>query len=236
MTTSHTRTAEDGQDPGPDDSTDTGPMPVTAEPPRGPAGLARGLALPAAMIAIGAAAGAGYGLLMPPSYEASANVLVASDKSGSATDAVNYAQAYGRLAVLPETLTWAPAPPWGSSAESAARRLRVSTSPDAPLIRITASAPRPGRAAALANAAAAALVRYGTGHRADTGVRVVLMSNALVPATAGSPEPVLDTAVGAASGGLLAALAMLAGLRRPQRTGRPSRRTRAGRTGTEAAK
>lgn len=215
MTTAKTRTAASGPDTG---------SPPAAARPRGPAGLAYGAALPTALIVSGALAGMGYGLLTPPSYEASANVLVTPDKGGNGAEAVNFAQAYGRLAGLPETLTWAPSPPWGTSVEAAARSLRTSTSPDTPLIRLTASAPRPDRAASLANAAAAALVRYGTDHQHDTGVRVVLMSNALAPTTASSPKLVLDVAVGAASGGLLAALAAIAGLRWPQRAGVGRRR------------
>ncbi|MFC5180021.1 YveK family protein [Actinomadura harenae] len=207
MTTAKTRTADGGPD--------TGPPPPGGRA-RGPADPMRGAALPMAVIVLGAVAGTLYGLLTPPAFEASANVLVAPDKHSSGADAVNYAQAYGRLANLPETLTWAPVPaPWGTSVESAAKRLRTSTSPDTPLIRLTATAPEPRRAATLANAAAAALVRYGTGHQADTGVRVILMSNALAPTTASSPKLLLDIAVGAASGGLLAALAALAGLRWP---------------------
>ncbi|WP_051468465.1 hypothetical protein [Actinomadura oligospora] len=221
MTTAKTRTAEDGPGTGPATGPDAGPagtgLPHAAGRSRGPSAPARGAALPMAVIVFGALAGTVYGLLTPPSYDASANVLIAPDKQSTGADAVNYAQAYGRLASLPETLTWAPSPaPWGTAVESAAKRLRTSTSPDTPLIRLTASASEARRAATLANAAAAALVRYGAGHQRDTGVRVILMSNALAPTTASSPRLVLDIAVGAASGGLLAALAALAGLRWPQ--------------------
>ncbi|MCP2335166.1 hypothetical protein [Actinomadura rupiterrae] len=200
--------------------TTAGPPPVPARP----RGAMRDAALPMLMITLGAVAGAAYGTITPPTYEASAHVLITPDKSGSAPEAVNYAQAYGRLANLPETLTWAPAPPWGSSVASAARRVRTSTSPDTPLIRLIASAGKPRQAADLANAAAAGLVRYGSVHQGDTGVRVVLMSNALVPTAASSPSPGLDIAVGAAAGGLLAALAALAGLRWPQPGPRGRRR------------
>ncbi|MFC4910394.1 hypothetical protein [Actinomadura gamaensis] len=231
MTTAHTETAENRPDG------DAGPPPAR---PRGPL---RATALPLLMIAIGAVAGTAYGLATPPTYEASAHVLVTADRTGAGPDAVNYAQAYGRLASLPETLAWAPSPPWGRSVDAAARSVHTSTSPDTPLIRLIASASRPDRAATLANAAAAALVRYGSVHQQDTGVRVVLMSNALVPADASSPKPALDIAVGAAAGGLLAALAALAGVQWPQRgtrrrtgdTARPSgRRHRAEQAAAEA--
>ncbi|MEV5574991.1 Wzz/FepE/Etk N-terminal domain-containing protein [Spirillospora sp. NPDC052269] len=226
MTTAKTRTAENGPE--------TGPLPAAGRS-RGPSGPARGAVLPMAVILFGAVAGAGYGLISPPTYEASANVLVAPDKQSNGSDAVNYAQAYGRLASLPETLTWAPPPPpWGTAVDTAAKHLRTSTSPETPLIRLTASASGPRRAAALANAAAAALVRYGAGHQADTGVRVVLMSDALAPATASSPKIVLDVAVGAASGGLLAALAALAGLQWPQASAGRRRQRRGSDPGSAA--
>ncbi|QKG24203.1 hypothetical protein [Actinomadura verrucosospora] len=93
--------------------------------------------------------------------------------------------------------------------------IQSSTSPDTPLIKLAGSADTPAGAAAYANAAADALVRYGTSHRTDTGVRVALMSMAATPSAPSSPNLPLDVAVGTASGVLLAGLgaAVLSGRR-----------------------
>ncbi|MBW8486897.1 hypothetical protein [Actinomadura parmotrematis] len=174
--------------------------------------------MPAVLVAAGLLGGAGYALLKPPSYTASAYAVVVADRADGGPSATNFAQAYGRLAALPSTLVWAtPALP-PEIVRDARSSVQASTSPDTPLIHITGSAATPARAAAYANGAASALVGYGTMHKADTGVKVALMSPAAVPAAPSSPDLPVDLLIGGATGVLLAALAALGGLgRRPAR-------------------
>ncbi|MFI0482572.1 hypothetical protein [Actinomadura sp. 9N215] len=186
---------------------------------RGPfAGLLRRWGPSIAFVLAGFLGGLGYGLYAPATYTASAFVLVVddvgADRSGPA--AMSYAQLYGRLAPLEETLRYATIPlpeaPRGSTRE----HVRATTSPDTPVIGLAGSGRTPREAAAFANAAADALVQYGASHRADTGVRVTLMGGATPPAAPSSPKLALGVAVGAASGALLAGLgaAVLSGRRR----------------------
>ncbi|WP_131743367.1 hypothetical protein, partial [Actinomadura roseirufa] len=151
--------------------------------------------------------GLGYALVAPTAYTATAYVLVVDNGGGqSGPAAVSFAQAYGRLAPLPETLAWSALPlPRVAPGETRAH-IQASTSPDTPLIRLSGSAATPGDAAGFANASADALVRYGTAHRGDTGVRVALMSLAARPSAPSSPNLPLDASVGTATGVLLAGL------------------------------
>ncbi|MDL4773213.1 hypothetical protein [Actinomadura xylanilytica] len=135
------------------------------------------------------------------------------------TRAGNYAQAYGRLALLPETLALASSLPV-SVAAHAQPHIQVATSPDTPLIRLTGSAADAADAAGFANAAAGALVQYGRAHRSETGVRVMLMNQADPPRVASSPDLPLNTAVGTACGVLLAVL--VAAARTGRRRGAPT--------------
>ncbi|WP_131732437.1 YveK family protein [Actinomadura formosensis] len=176
------------------------------------------------LVLTGSLGGLGYTLLAPATYTATAYVLVVnggSDQSGPA--AVSFAQVFGRLAPLPETLEYSSLPLPRTPAGAIRKHVQASTSPDTPLIRITGSARTPADAAAYANAAADALVQYGTARRPDTGVRVALMNLAEPPATPSSPNLVLDVAVGTASGILLAGLGAALVSGRRGRGGTPGR-------------
>ncbi|MGP4029317.1 Wzz/FepE/Etk N-terminal domain-containing protein [Actinomadura sp. 3N407] len=176
---------------------------------RGPlAALLRRFGLSIAFVLAGFLGGLGYALFAPTTYTAAAFVLVVEEgESGQAGPAaVSFAQAYGRLAPLPETLEYSALPVPKAAPGSTREHIQASTSPDTPLIRLAGVGRTPRDAAAFANAAADALVRYGTSHRADTGVRVALMTLAAPPATPSSPNPPLGVAVGTASGVLLAGL------------------------------
>ncbi|MFD0905479.1 Wzz/FepE/Etk N-terminal domain-containing protein [Actinomadura sediminis] len=196
-----------------------------------PAALVRGVrrrvaallhryAVPIAFGLVGLLGGVAYTLFTPPNYTATAFVLVVEGEKEQAGGAVSFAQAYGRLAPLPETLAWSrrplPVVPPGEVHE----HVQASTSPETPLIKLTGRAATARDAAAFANAAADALVRYGRSHSADTGVRVALMGVAQPPDAPTSPNPPLNIAVGTASGMLLAGLsaAVLSG--RGRRRGR----------------
>ncbi|MER6814392.1 Wzz/FepE/Etk N-terminal domain-containing protein [Spirillospora sp. NPDC000708] len=169
-----------------------------------------------ALVLSGFLGGLGYALFAPTTYTATAYVLVVDDgDGGQGPAAVSFAQAFGRLAPLPETLAYSSIPLPDGAMAATRDHIQSSTSPDTPLIKLAGSAGTPAAAAAYANAAADALVRYGTSHRTDTGVRVALMSMAATPSVPSSPNPPLDVAVGTASGVLLAGLgaAVLSGRR-----------------------
>ncbi|MFA1546734.1 Wzz/FepE/Etk N-terminal domain-containing protein [Actinomadura chokoriensis] len=171
------------------------------------AAFLRRFGLSVAFVLAGLLGGLGYALFAPTTYTATAFVLVVENGNGeSGPAAVSFAQAYGRLAPLPETLANSSIPLPPHEAGDTRDHIQASTSPDTPLIRLAGSARTPRAAAAFANAAADALVRYGTLHRADTGVRVALMTLAQPPAEPSSPNLPLGVAAGTGSGVLLAGL------------------------------
>ncbi|MFB4319654.1 glycosyltransferase [Actinomadura sp. 21ATH] len=186
-----------------------------------------------ALAVTGLLAGLGYGLYKAPAYSATSYVLIVSQHTDGPPVAVSFAQAYGRLAALPETLAWAADPLPRRDLAQAGERIQASTSPDTPLVRLTATAGSPRQAARFANTAADALVRYGNAHQRDTGVRVALMSTAAAPLSPSSPNPPLNVAVGTATGILLGGLAAAAATARTRRlrqaAARPSVRTRVAR-------
>lgn len=173
--------------------------------------LAGRFGLTLVIVLSGFLSGLAYGLVKPPTYSATAFVLIVSQREpGSA--AVNFAQAYARLAPLTETLAWSAngLPP--EMRERAQRSLQASSSPDTPLVRLTGTASTPARAAEYANIAADALYRYGIAHQRDTGVRVALMTEAAPPLVPSSPNLPLNIAVGTATGILLGGLAAVSGI------------------------
>jgi hypothetical protein len=87
----------------------------------------------------------------------------------------------------------------------------AATSPDAPVIEITATAGSARHAAELANAVADALADYGSVRRTETNVGLSLLAGATTPERPSSPRPPLELAVGACAGLLIGGLAVLAG-------------------------
>lgn len=158
------------------------------------------------MALAGGGAGLAFASLKAPDYTADAYVITTAATGGESSTALNFAQAYGRVAARQETLAWAQPPPSGLPLAHLLRHLRASTSPDAPLVQLTGTAGTAEDAAAYANAGANALVRYGNAHRKETGVRLILLSAALPPTEPTSPNPPLDVAIGAATGLLLGGL------------------------------
>ncbi|MGI5171307.1 hypothetical protein ACQEU3_43850 [Spirillospora sp. CA-253888] len=175
--------------------------------------LAARIGVPSAFIAAGLLSGLGYGLLKPPSYSATAHVIVVAQDTDAGPAATSLAQAYGRLVPLPGTLAWASPTLPESVVNDARPHIQASTSPETPLIRITGKARSAAKAAKYANAAAGAMVSYGKVHERDTGVRVAAMSPATEPVSPSSPNLPLSVLVGTATGVLLAVLAMVSGLR-----------------------
>ncbi|MGW7530455.1 lipopolysaccharide biosynthesis protein [Streptomyces sp. NPDC054783] len=164
---------------------------------------------------LGAAAGGAYAKVNPPQYTATSYIIAVpfGSRADSAT-ALGYAQGYGRvvteLAVLGQAQTQA-----GVPVAELRRSVQAATSPDAPMIEITATSARPARAAVVANAVSGALTAQANRTRKDTGVALVRLSRAVTPTEPSSPSPALSSLVGAAAGGLLGGLALLA---RPRRT------------------
>ncbi|GAA2661647.1 lipopolysaccharide biosynthesis protein [Streptomyces vastus] len=162
----------------------------------------------------GALAGTAYGTLTPPAYSAAAYVVAVPTAKSDPQAALGFAQAYGRvatqLAVLGDAQVWA-----GVPARTLRESVRSATSPDAPMIAVTATSTRPDLAADMANAVTGAMTRHATHTKKATHVELRRFSRAIKPTAPSSPSPALTALVGASAGGLLGGLALLA---RPRNT------------------
>ncbi|MGW0120091.1 lipopolysaccharide biosynthesis protein [Streptomyces sp. NPDC003327] len=193
---------------------------MNTTPPRTllPAGLrrppGRWAVLPAAVLA-GAVLGGGYGALATPEYAATSYVIVVPGEKSDPSAALGFAQAYGRvatdIAVTGDAQVWA-----GVSAATLRKNVQAETSPDAPMISITARAEKPAQAVSMADGVARALVLNSSHVAGSTGVKVVQFSRATKPVDPVSPSAPLSALVGACAGGLLGGLALLV---RPKRAG-----------------
>ncbi|MCP2308137.1 Wzz/FepE/Etk N-terminal domain-containing protein [Kitasatospora paracochleata] len=159
-------------------------------------------------VPLGAAAGAGYALVSHPSYAANSYVVVVAEQQGEGATAVNFAQAYGRLAGQPQVLA-AAAAETGHSVATLSDTVRGTTSPDAPMIEITGTGRRPADAVKSADAVAKSLIAFANTSSKETGVRLVALADAAEPDGPSSPSAALDTAVGGAAGVLVGTLVML---------------------------
>ncbi len=205
---------------GPEPATESGPP---ARPRRTPAALRRVRrrlrALPAwtplaAGLLAGGLLGTGYGLLATPRYTATSYVVaVPADQSDPAA-ALGFAQAYGRvatqLAVLGDAQMYADVP-----VRTLVESVRTATSPDAPMVSVTATSAHPEQAADLANAVARALTQHASASADDTHVELRQFARATEPTEASSASAAVTGLVGASAGGLLGGLALLV---RPRRT------------------
>jgi capsular polysaccharide biosynthesis protein len=166
------------------------------------------------ILLVGVALGVGGAILasdlIPPSYTSSSYVLVVPVRDADGSNAINYAQAYARIATNQAVVQKALIDD-GSAVEPGRIRQLVSASasPDAPLIEITARDRQPERAARLANVVATGLTSYSAARAQDTGYRVRQFTQALPPSRASSPNHVLNTIVGVSIGLLLAGLLAL---------------------------
>jgi len=159
---------------------------------------------------IGGTAGAVYSSLKTPTYTAKAYVVAIGD-AGESITALNFAQAYGRIATSGPVLAKAGAT---LTDKTGLTRVTAATSPDAPVIAVTATGTSARHAAELANAVANALADYGSTRKAETHVTLALFAGATTPASPSSPKPPMELAVGAAGGLLIGGLAVLAGVGR----------------------
>ncbi|MGA4840796.1 lipopolysaccharide biosynthesis protein [Streptomyces sp. G45] len=177
--------------------------------------LPRWWPLPACAL-LGAAVGGGYGVLHTPEYTATSYVIAVPQERSDPATALGFAQAYGRvatqLAVLGDAQVEA-----GMSAERLRSSVRVATSPDAPMIAISASSPRPAEAAATANAVARSLTTSAQHAKKSTQVKLLPFSRALRPTAPSSVSASVSTLVGTCAGGLVGGLALLVRPRRAER-------------------
>ncbi|MCA1221760.1 lipopolysaccharide biosynthesis protein [Streptomyces sp. 8L] len=168
--------------------------------------------VPAAAVA-GVVAGSVYGVLSTPEYSATSYVVVVPTDKSDPTAALGFATAYGRVApqvaVLGDAQVWA-----GVPVQRLKEHVTTATSPDAPMISVTATDPKPATAVNMADGVARALVANGTHMEAGTNVKVLQFSRAVKPTAPTSPSTPLAALVGGCAGGLLGALALLV---RPRR-------------------
>ncbi|MGX1130801.1 uncharacterized protein involved in exopolysaccharide biosynthesis [Streptomyces glaucescens] len=183
--------------------------------------LPRWSLLAAGVLAGGLLAGA-YGVLKTPAYTATSYVVAVPTERSDPAAALGFAQAYGRVATQLAVLGDAQGAA-GVPVTTLRSSVRTATSPDAPMIAITATSPRPGLAAAMADAVARALTRHAAETAGATHVELAQFARATEPTEPSSPSPALTGLVGASAGGLLAGLALLV---RPRPTasgpGRPA--------------
>jgi hypothetical protein len=174
---------------------------------------------PWSLVAAGAVAGGllggAYGGLRAPTYTATSYVVAVPTAKSDPASALGFAQAYGRtatqLAVLGDAQSTA-----GVPVGTLLRSVRAATSPDAPMIAVSATSPLPGRAADMANAVTGALARHANRTKGSTHVELVQFSPAVRPTEPTSASAAVTGLVGTSAGGLLGGLALLV---RPRRTG-----------------
>ncbi|MFG2293794.1 lipopolysaccharide biosynthesis protein [Streptomyces sp. NPDC048603] len=164
--------------------------------------------LPACAL-LGLAAGGAYGLLATPEYAATSYVVAVPDDTTDPATALGFAQAYARIATGPATLAQARQRA-GVDARKLRTQVRTETSPESPMIAITGTSTRPAKAADIANAVADALTLSGNQAAKNTGVRLLLFSQAVAPTEPASPSAPISGAVGLCAGGLAGGLWLLA--------------------------
>jgi uncharacterized protein involved in exopolysaccharide biosynthesis len=179
--------------------------------------------VPAAAL-LGVLVGGGYGLLKAPEYAATSYVIVVPTAKSDPAGAMGLAQAYGRVATDVAVVGDAQVAA-GVPAETLRADVQAVTSPDAPMIAVTARSSRAATAADMADSVARALVQKGAHTEAGTGVKVLQFTRAATPTDPVSPSAPLAALVGGCAGGLLGGLALLV---RPPRHGRRDGRARFG--------
>ncbi|MGW7271254.1 lipopolysaccharide biosynthesis protein [Streptomyces sp. NPDC054864] len=175
--------------------------------------LARVKRLPAwwllpAGAALGALSGGLYGAVATPEYTATSYVIAVPQKDSDPAAALGFATAYGRVATQLAVLGDAQVES-GVSPRTLRESVQAATSPDAPMISISASAAKPGKAADIANAVARSLTNNANHTKESTQVRLLQLSRAVEPDAPASATAPMTALVGACAGGLLGGLALL---------------------------
>ncbi|MFJ6723468.1 lipopolysaccharide biosynthesis protein [Streptomyces sp. NPDC091281] len=180
---------------------------------RRPGALRRVKTLPpwsllAAGVLAGGLVGSAYGAVTPPVYTATAYVVAVPTEKSDPSTALGFAQAYGRvagqLAVLGDAQVWA-----GVPVRTLRENVQTATSPDAPMVSITATSERADLAADMANAVSRALTRHAADSQATTNVELQQFARAVKPSAPSSASWTLTGLVGASAGGLLGGLLLL---------------------------
>ncbi|MFF1543988.1 lipopolysaccharide biosynthesis protein [Streptomyces sp. NPDC058291] len=198
------------------------------ENPRRPAALRRTRTLPPwSLLAAGAVAGGllggAYGVVTPPVYTATAYVVAVPTAKSDPASALGFAQAYGRvatqLAVLGDAQVWA-----GVPVKTLQQSVQTATSPDAPMVAITATSPRADLASDMANAVSRALTQHAKSSEGATNVELQQFARAVRPTAPSSASSAVTGLVGASAGGLLGGLVLLVRPKRGAReeAGRPA--------------
>jgi capsular polysaccharide biosynthesis protein len=92
--------------------------------------------------------------------------------------------------------------------------VQTATSPDAPMVSITATSSRADLAADMANAVSRSLTQHAKSSEATTNVELQQFARAVRPSAPSSASPVVTGLVGTSAGGLLGGLVLLV---RPKR-------------------
>jgi uncharacterized protein involved in exopolysaccharide biosynthesis len=167
----------------------------------------------AAGAVLGGVLGGAYGVVKTPTYTATSYVIAVPTEKGDPSAALGFAQAYGRvatqIAVLGDAQVQARVP-----VKKLQSSVRAETSPDAPMVAVSATSAKPREAAAMANAVARALTATANRTQASTKVKLLQFSPAMKPTSPSSASPEATALVGASAGGLLGVLVMLV---RPRR-------------------
>ncbi|MFF3494397.1 lipopolysaccharide biosynthesis protein [Streptomyces sp. NPDC002795] len=174
--------------------------------------LPRWWPLPAAIV-VGALAGGVYGAVSTPQYTATSYVIAVPTKKSDPMSALGFAQAYSRVATQVAVLADAQDTA-GVSVQALKSQVRAETSPDAPMVALSASAAEPARAKKMADAVARALTSSASHAKSDTHVKLLRFTKAAQPTEPSTPSTALTTLVGGCAGGLLGGLALLV---RPRR-------------------
>ncbi|MFI2200865.1 lipopolysaccharide biosynthesis protein [Streptomyces sp. NPDC020192] len=178
--------------------------------------------LVAAGVVAGGLLGVEYGVVRPPAYTATSYVIAVHTSKADTASALGFAQAYGRvatqLAVLADAQVWA-----GVPVNTLRDNVHSETSPDAPMVAVSATSVRPALAADMANAVARALTRHADDIAAETHVQLLQFSRAVQPTAPSSASVKVTALVGASAGGLLGTLGLLVRPRRRPEEEQPAR-------------
>ncbi|QIY67362.2 lipopolysaccharide biosynthesis protein [Streptomyces sp. RPA4-2] len=216
MTEIPTRQHRPAEPDGPGDTPGPAEPVVPPGPVSTPVARRRGLPRWTLLVAgalLGGALGGAYGVEKPPTYTATSYVIAVPTEKSDPAPALGFAQAYGRvatqLAVLEDAQVRA-----GVPVRTLQRSVQTATSPDAPMVAVSATSSRPGLAAGMANAVSRSLTEHANATRASTHVELLQFSPAMKPTAPSSPSPKVTGLVGASAGGLLGGLVLLV---RPRR-------------------
>ncbi len=162
---------------------------------------------------LGGLLGGAYGTFKPPTYTATSYVIAVPTEKSDPASALGFAQAYGRVATQLAVLGDAQAAA-GVPVSTLRKSVQTATSPDAPMVAVSATSPSRDRAAAMANAVARSLTLRANDTKKSTHVELLEFSRAVKPAAPSSASRKVTGLVGASAGGLLGGLGLLV---RPRR-------------------